>query len=92
VLIRHLWQLKTAPFLHWCLTRAVLLRNFYSILFYSTGFSLLIWSVSDGEKHFFNFHLVLEQAADERLGSRPEGVGQAVVAVKDVVLRGRPGS
>jgi hypothetical protein len=60
-------------------------------MFYSTGFSLLIWSMSDEEKHFLNFHLVLEQAADERLGSRAEGVGQAVVAVKDVVLCGRPG-
>ncbi len=25
VLIRHLWQLKTVVFLHWCLLRAVLL-------------------------------------------------------------------
>ncbi len=25
VLIRHLWQLKTVVFLHWCLIRAVLL-------------------------------------------------------------------
>ncbi len=43
------------------------------------------------KKVFFKLHLVLEQAADERLGSWAEGVGQAVVAVKDVVLRGRPG-
>jgi hypothetical protein len=27
VLIRHLWQLKTAVFLHWCLIRAILLQN-----------------------------------------------------------------
>jgi hypothetical protein len=25
-LIRHLWQLKTVVFLHWCLIRAVILR------------------------------------------------------------------
>jgi hypothetical protein len=27
VLIRHLWQLKTVVFLHWCILRAVPLKN-----------------------------------------------------------------
>ncbi len=29
VLIRHLWQLKTVVFLHWCLIRAVLLTLYF---------------------------------------------------------------
>ncbi len=29
VLIRHLWQLKTVVFLHWCLIRVILLKNSY---------------------------------------------------------------
>jgi hypothetical protein len=33
VLIRHLWQLKTVVFLHWCLKLSVVLAMFF---FYNT--------------------------------------------------------
>ncbi len=39
VLIRHLWQLKTVVFLHWCLTRAALLGKI-SCQFLPTGGSM----------------------------------------------------
>ncbi len=63
VLIRHLWQLKTVVFLHWCVIHAVLLENCYATQWYhlawrltiiqaypkvGTGYNLQLWSQSLG--------------------------------------------
>ncbi len=66
MLIRHLWQMKTVVFLHWCLIRAVLLSliwPLHSIItvlilyfkFYSAGRSKKDWN----GKFFFIFYILV---------------------------------
>jgi hypothetical protein len=43
VLIRHLWQLKTVVFLHWCLIRAVLLLCWMIICWFLLCWVSLCW-------------------------------------------------
>ncbi len=42
VLIRHLWQLMAAVFLHWCLICGVLLRDTAKHLHYNTFYTVML--------------------------------------------------
>jgi hypothetical protein len=51
VLIRHLWQLKTVVFLHWCLKLAVVLAMIFSTMLYIFWVETLAMGLNDWLAH-----------------------------------------